>query len=180
MILKFHILFILLIGSFHLFSQSHFKVEFDAFSPPIKDMIDNIEGKPAKNFMMKDLTGKDVTLSQQIGKKVVLWFWDVDANSQSLNDTMELIAQKNPQLVYLSLFNGTKDKLPDGTASKPFSVLPNASFLGEASYDKELGTPRVYLISEMGIVKMVLPESYIGNLSDVNNVINNFIKNKIY
>jgi hypothetical protein len=161
-------------------AQSYFKVEFDAFSPPVKDMIDNIEGKHAKNFMMKNLNGDNVTLSQHLGKKVILWFWDNEVQSNKLNDSMELLAQKNPQIVFLSLFNNTKDLLPMGAESKPYIILPNAAFLGDAVYDKELGTPRIYLINEMGIAKMVLPQSYLDNLNVVSAVISNFIQNKIH
>ncbi len=169
-----------ILSNFSIYSQEYFKVEFDAFSPPVKEMLDNLEGKPAKNFMMKDLSGNDVSLSQYKGRKVVLWFWDDQASSIVLNETMEVFAQKNTTVVFLSLFNGPKSNVPQGSEQKTFKVLPNAAFLGEAVYDKELGTPRVYLINEQGINKVVLPETYVANTSDLINVVDNFLKNKIY
>jgi hypothetical protein len=161
-------------------NDAYFKVEFDAFSPPIKAMLDHLEGKPAKNFMMKDLNGQDIALSNYKGKKVVLWFWDKENTSHLLNEYMEVFAQKNTIISFISLFNDPKSEVPEGAMSKPYKVLPGAAFLGEAVYDKELGTPRVYLIDEQGIVKMVLPQEYINNMDQVKLVLNNFLLNKIY
>jgi AhpC/TSA family len=161
-------------------AQEYFKVEFDAFTPPIKDMINAVEDKPAKNFMMQDLDGQSVTLSQYLGKKVVLWFWDTDSASMAINNGLDLIAKKNPQAVFLSLFNPKKEDLPTSSNQKTFIILPNAAFLGEAVYDKELGTPRIYLINEAGIAKMVMPLSYLNDFNQVTTLINSFLLNKIY
>jgi hypothetical protein len=166
-----------------LFGQSskYFQVEFDAFEPPVKDMINHVEGKPAKNFMMKDLNGKDLSLSSLKGKKVILWFWDNSDLSASLTPILDFKCEQNPTINFVGLYNGTKEEyLSQFQQQWKFKVLPNAAFIGEAIYDKELGTPRIYLIDEKGIVKMVIPTSYMSSLGQVSDVVENFIKNRIH
>jgi hypothetical protein len=177
--------FILLFSLFATFSvgqsNQYFKVEFDAFEPPIKDMINHVEGKPAKNFMMKELSGKDLSLSSQKGKKVILWFWDNSDLSSKLTPIIDFKCEQNPAVSFLGLYNGTKEEyLAQFQQQWKFKVLPNAAFIGEAIYDKELGTPRIYLIDEKGIVKMVIPSSYMSSMSQVSDVVENFINNKIH
>jgi hypothetical protein len=162
-------------------NNKYFKVEFDAFEPPIKDMINHVEGKPAKNFMIKDLGGKDLSLSSQKGRKVILWFWDNSDLSSKLTPILDFKCEQNPSVSFLGLYNGTKEEYhAEFQAEWKFKILPNAAFIGEAIYDKELGTPRIYLIDEKGIVKMVIPSSYMTSLSQVSDVVENFINNKIH
>jgi hypothetical protein len=158
-----------------------FKVEFDKFSPPIKGMIDAAEGKLAKNFRMKDLRGNEVSLAGLKGNKIVLWFWDNDMLSTSLLNSLIPLAGQYGKVKFLGLYNQEKISL-DNTYStfENVFILPNAAFLGDAVYDSELGTPRIYLIDEKNIVKMVIPKSYMGNILDVMVVIDNFINNKIH
>jgi AhpC/TSA family len=162
----------------HVNAQEYFKVEFDAFTPPVNDIISSVEGKPANNFMMKDLNGTDVTLSNYLGKKVILWFWEEDNTSQLLNLFMNASVKQHSNGSYLALYNNAQNLLPAGSKDHAFVILPNAAFLGEAVYDKELGTPRIYFIDETGVVKKVLPPVYIENIENVGRLIDDFFENK--
>jgi hypothetical protein len=175
--------YILVLNSFYLNSQvnEYFKVEFDAFEPPIKEMINHAEGKPAKNFMIKDLNGNDIALSSYRGRKIVMWFWDESEASQLLVSIINKLAEKNKSTVFLGLYNANKASyLSQNQKTWNFTVLPNAEFIGEAIYDNELGTPRIYLIDEKSIVKMVLPTSFIKSMSNVNDIIENFVNNRLH
>jgi AhpC/TSA family len=162
----------------HVNAQGYFKVEFDEFTPPANDIITAVEGKPAKNFMMKDLSGNDVALSNYLGKKVILWFWEDDNTSQLLNHFMNASVKQHSNGAYLGLYNNAQNLLPADSKDNAFVILPNAAFLGEAVYDKELGTPRIYLIDEAGIVKKLLPPAYIENIENVGRMIDDFFENK--
>lgn len=162
-------------------NNSYFKVEFDAFTPPQKAMIESVEGKPAKNFVMKDLNGIERNLTMFKGKKIVLWFWDEDIANLSVLENLNNLSQLFPAAVFISMYNNPADKLPDWFDKEKyqFYTLPNAAFLGEAVYDAELGSPRVYLISEDGNVKMVMPKAYFENAINILNMTGNFLNNKL-
>jgi len=66
-------------------SQSgHFLVEFEAFSPPVKDMVTSFEGHIAEQFLAKDVNGKEHFLGDYKGKKVILWFWSISSEKAKL------------------------------------------------------------------------------------------------
>jgi hypothetical protein len=162
-------------------SNNYFKVEFDQFTPPVKESILAIEGKPAKNFMIKDMAGKDHLLDSYKGRKVVLWFFN-SANGPS--DMLAWLSQKSvsdKKTAFLCLINEAKKDIPASfiAADYKFVSLPQAEFLGHAVYDHDLGSPRMYLIDEQGVVKMVLPEAYFSNEDNIKNMVVNFIDNKI-
>ncbi len=161
--------------------SKYFKVEFDKFSPPLQAMIEANEGKPAKNFMMKDLNGKDFTVNSFKGSKQVLFFFDNQPKSLELINSIIAYAEGSNKLKFLGLFNPVKAELKSEFSKlKNVTILPNAEFLGQAAYDNELGNPRIYLIDDKGIVKMVIPEIYMANMLNVMDAIDNFANNKLY
>ena len=162
-------------------SSDFFKVEFDTFSPPEKEMIRYIEGHEAKNFMMKDLHGNDQSLSKYKGFKTILFFWNNTPLCLDLLNRLSEISDLYEKSHILALFNPTQDMLPKLNAfnAQRFHILPNAAFLGEAVYDAELGTPRMYLINENGIVKAVFPERFFDKSEEVFLLVKNFFDNRI-
>jgi peroxiredoxin len=161
--------------------SGYFKVEFDKFTPPSKEAIDAIEGKPAKNFMIKDLQGQDHLLSNYKGSKVILWFWTVSETNTAMLDRLSVLANQNKKIKFIALVNEAKEKVTAEYINAGYSFMscPNAEFIGHALYDVDLGTPRMYLINEQGIVKMVLPTNILADENAAFNNIKNFIENKL-
>lgn len=185
MLVKKIILTIILLNIYFLANcqaNEYFKVEFDAFTPPQKAMIESIEGKTAKNFVMNDINGVSQSLLKFRGNKVVLFFWNENVECSDLLNLCNEMSSTFPKTIFLGLYNDLQSKLPvwfDKNEVKTI-ILPNATFLGEAVYDAELGTPRIYFIDEYGIVKMVLPYSYFAEFDNIKNALQNFLMNKIH
>ena len=144
-------------------SEGHFLVEFDKFSPPVKDMIDAFEGKSLIPFMASDLNGKEHFNGNYKGKTLVLFFWKKDCYTcfdqiQTLNSLKEDFGSNKLQI--LSFFD--EDKASARTLvqdyNAQFPVIANAQILSEGAYGSELGYPRVFIINKQGITKKVIPE----------------------
>ena len=179
LIKKLAFLFIVVLASYSiLHAQEHYLVEFEKFSPPVQEIIKNNLGKPAKNFMAKDLKGIDQTLSQYKGKKVVLWFWGLD-NSFSIGmlEIMKDLKEKNKNVVFLSFCNDAREHIPQRYKGDEFDFvfIPNGQFIGEAIYDSELGLPRLYIINKAGLIQNVLPEESLVNATDLFSLIDSNI-----
>lgn len=152
---------IFLFLSLSLYSQDHFLVEFEKFSPPIQDMIRGFEGQQAMQFLAPDINGTEQFLGNYKGKKVVIWFWSKDDalclnQIDVLNDLQSRFAD---ELSIVSFANESKAELLEFIQIYPvdFPILYNGSMLGEAAYGGDLGLGRMFLLDEKGIIKDVLP-----------------------
>jgi len=150
--------------------QGHFLVEFDAFSPPTKDLIASLENTKAAPFLAPDITGKEQYLGDYAGKKVVLWFWSTaDGISTSQIDQLNLLQSRyRDQLQVLSFANESKAELLDFRRSFPidFPIIPSAKVLGEAAFGGDLGEGRLFLLDQNGTIQKVIPrEAFESNSS---------------
>lgn len=159
---------------------SHFLVDFEKFSPPIREMAQSFEGQPAEQFLASDITGKEHFLGDYKGKKVILWFWSKDeiistSHIRALNATKE----HNKDLVILSFARGTKSdvKAYADANNINFAVIPNADVFGQMAYAADLGYPRYFFIDEYGIIKQVWPaESFQEGVNPYNAISDLLVK----
>ncbi|MEL6986351.1 MAG: TlpA disulfide reductase family protein [Bacteroidota bacterium] len=143
--------------------NGHFMVEFDAFSPPIKDMIDHFEGRSLIPFMASDLNGKEHFNGNYKGKTLILFFWKKDCTLcldqlQNLNSIKATYDARDIQII--SLYN--EDKASAKTYVQDygvdFPVIANAQILSEGAYGSDIGYPRVFIVDSKGITQKVIPE----------------------
>lgn len=159
---------------------SHFLVDFESFSPPVKEMAMSFEGRPAEQFLANDIQGNEHFLGDYKGKKVILWFWSKDetlstGHINALNATQE----HNKDLVILSFARGSKEDVKSfADANKiNFPVIPNADVFGQMAYAADLGYPRYFFIDEYGIIKQVWPaESFQEGINPYNAISDMLIK----
>ena len=159
---------------------SHFLVDFEKFSPPVKEMIKAFKGQPAEQFLANDITGKEHFLSDYKGKKVILWFWSKEetlsiGHINALNATQE----HNKDLVILSFARGTKSEMKTFAEANDinFAVIPNADVFGQMAYAADLGYPRYFFIDEYGIIKHVWPaESFQRGVNPYNAIAEMLVK----
>ena len=170
-----YLLSLALIGLFCLESTSqnanengHFLVEFDKFSPPVKDMIAAFEGKSLIPFMASDLDGKEHFNGNYKGKTLVLFFWKKDCYTcldqlQTMNSLKEDFPASEFQII--SFYDEEKASARNYVQdySVQFPVIANAQILSEGAYGSELGYPRVFIINDRGITKKVIPEEAFMN-----------------
>jgi len=152
------------IFAFSLQSQNengHFLVEFDAFSPPVKDVIASLENTKAAPFMANDIMDKEQFLGDYAGKNVLLWFWSTnDGLSISQVSEMNTIASRHRgNLQILSFANESRQELIDYRKLNPidFPVIPNGKVLGEAAFGEDLGNGRIFLLDKQGTIQKVIP-----------------------
>lgn len=150
--------------------KGHFLVEFDAFSPPTKDLIASLENTKAAPFLAPDILGKEQFLGDYSGKIVVLWFWSTaDGISTSQIDQLNLLQSRyRDQMQVLSFANETKQELLDFRRSFPidFPIIPNGKVLGEAAFGGDLGDGRMFLVDQKGVIQKVIPrEAFEANSS---------------
>lgn len=159
---------------------SHFLVDFEKFSPPVRDMAQSFEGRPAEQFLANDINGKEHFLGDYKGKKVILWFWSKDeslstGHIRALNATQE----HNKDLVILSFARGTKTEVKAFADASDinFTVIPNADVFGQMAYAADLGYPRYFFIDEYGIIKQVWPaESFDEGVNPYNAIADMLVK----
>lgn len=141
--------------------DGHFLVEFEKFSPPVRDMVTNFEGQPAENFMANDVNGKEHFLGDYKGKKVILWFWSIsDPKAQAQVGPMELLAERNKNLQIISFASEPRADVAEYATKSDikFPIIPNGDVFGQMAYGADLGKPRMFIIDDYGIIKTVLPE----------------------
>lgn len=165
MILKNTLLAVLLFTATFLVGQQqndgHFLVEFDAFTPPTQDLITSFEGHSAEQFLANDVTGVEHYLGDYKGKKVILWFWSIESTkAKEQMSAMTLLQERNSDLKLIAFVKEPKAQVLDYLRASPvdFSVIPNGEVFGEMAYGAELGRPRMFLIDQQGMIKVVLPE----------------------
>ncbi len=148
-------------------SNGHFLVEFDKFSPPVKDMVKSFEGFPAEQFLAKDVNGKEHFLGDYKGKKVILWFWSVYSPAAMEQMSAMTVLQDNfKDLKIIAFAKEPSDEVKAYLKQFPttIDVIPNGEVFGQMAYGAELGSPRMFIIDEFGIIKVVLPEeSFLDN-----------------
>ena len=159
------IAFLLLLSSVQLCAQeqtnNHFLVEFDKFTPPTKDLVSSFEGKRAEPFMANDVTGVQQFLGDYKGKKVILWFWSIDSDiAKEQMSAMMLLEQRNSDMKLVSFAQEPKAKVQEYLRQNPvdFTVIPNGELFGQMAYGADLGSPRMFIIDQSGVIKAVLPQ----------------------
>lgn len=144
-------------------TEGHFLVEFEKFSPPIQDLVMSFENKKAEPFMANDITGIEHFLGDYIGQKVLLWFWSID-NEQAKRQlgAMTLLQERNQDLKVIAFIEESRSKVEEFVSQNPIdrlTIIPNGEVFGQMAYGAELGSPRMFLIDDKGIIKAVLPQS---------------------
>jgi len=142
-------------------ASGHFLVEFDKFSPPTKDLVTSFEGHIAEPFMANDVEGVQHFLGDYKGKKVILWFWSTESElAKEQMSAMTLLQERNADLKLISFAKEPKAKVAEYLRVSPldFIVIPNGELFGQMAYGADLGSPRMFLIDEFGIIKAVLPQ----------------------
>lgn len=160
--LSFSFLFLLFVLFVH--GQEHFLVEFEAFSPPEKEMIGNLKGFPAEAFLAKDLDGKEHFLHDYRGKNVLLFFYSVvDPISYDWLTKLNLIQIQYLEELQVFGFAEEERSIINSAMSDNaivFPNFPNGTKFGEMAYAGDLGLGRMIVIDKDGIVKEVLPRSF--------------------
>ena len=167
-ILQSSFIMVLLCCTINLFGQlaiakETYKVVPAKFSPPIKDMINSFLEKPAPAFQANDLLQHSISPSTYYGKSLVLFFWNTTESINKdyipyLNALSNEINNLRADIV--SFGDESRSMLTDFVEKNniKYTVIPNGSFLGEAIYGKELGTPRFFLLDKKGIVKHIITQ----------------------
>lgn len=141
--------------------KGHFLVEFDAFSPPVKDLIASFENTKAAPFLAPDVLGKEQFLGDYAGKKIILWFWSTaDGLSNSQIDRLNLIQSKfKSELQIISFADEKKQELLDFSRSTlvDFPIIANGKILGEAAFGGDLGQGRIFILDGNSVIQKVLP-----------------------
>jgi len=168
---QFLTLTIALLSFFSLSAQNHFLVELENRAPSVQDLVKGYEGFPSIPFQANDIKGKQYTLPELKGKTVFLYFWNLN-NGTSLAqiDALNLMQSRyRDKLQIISFADDDKESLISYLKSVPidFPIIPNSKTLSDGPYGGDLGTPKLFIIDEYGIIKWVFPESSF-NTADFN------------
>ena len=150
--------------------QGHFLVEFAKFSPPTQDLVKTFEGFPAEQFLANDVNGTEHYLPSYKGKNVVLWFWSVEDNTALEQvSAMTLLQQRNKDLKIIAFAKEPTPRVKEYLRQYPMDidVIANGEVFGQMAYGAELGNPRMFLIDEFGIIKVVLPQEAFADNSNL-------------
>jgi len=141
--------------------NGHFLVEFDSFSPPVKDIVKSLENSEAAPFLAPDILGNEIFLGDYKGKMVLLWFWSKeDAMSISQIDQLNTIQSRyRDYLQVIGFGDESKQDLIDFRSTTPldFPVIAHGKVLGEAAFGGDLGLGRVILVDKDGMIQKVVP-----------------------
>jgi thioredoxin-dependent peroxiredoxin len=130
-------------------------------------------GTPAPNFKTKDQDGKEVSLSDFKGKKVVLYFYPKDmtpgctAEACSLRDNYKALQEAGYEVLGISSDDEKMHKKFIAKEKLPFSLLADVdksvhhlygTWIEKSMYGRKyMGTARVtYIINEKGIISEVI------------------------
>ncbi|MFT6335963.1 MAG: peroxiredoxin [Halioglobus sp.] len=141
-------------------ANGHFLVEFAKFTPPIQDLIRSFEGHIAEPFLANDVNGKEHYLPDYKGSNVILWFWSTeDAIAIEQVGTMALLQERNKNLKVIGFAKEPKAKVLEYLRQSPMDidVIPNGEIFGQMAYGADMGSPRMFVIDEFGIIKVALP-----------------------
>lgn len=147
--------------------NNYYLVEFEKFTPPVKDVIRAFETRPATPFMASDIYGNERYLGDYKGKKVLMWFWSTsDGLSLSqISDLNDIQASFRDELQVISFGMEEKTELAAFRKANPidFPIMPKGKIFGEAAYAGDLGLGRLFLIDDKGIIQKVFPREAFEN-----------------
>lgn len=164
---------LLLFVSYAGFGQAEnnfYLVEFEKFSPPVKDVIRAFEERPATPFMASDIYGNERYLGDYKGKKVLIWFWSL-SDGVSINQIANLNdiqASFRDELQIVSFGMEEKEELAAFRKANPidFPIMPKGKIFGQAAYAGDLGLGRLFLVDDKGIIQKVFPRIAFENNSE--------------
>lgn len=141
--------------------KGHFMIEFEAFSPPVKDLIASFENSKAAPFLAPDILGNEQYLGDYADKNVILWFWSTadDLSNKQIDKLNLLQSTYRDQLQIISFADEGKQELLDFRRSIPvdFPIIANGKILGEAAFGGDLGQGRLFLVDKTGVIQKVIP-----------------------
>jgi thioredoxin-dependent peroxiredoxin len=138
------------------------------------------EGDNAPAFTAKDQNGKKVSLSDYLGKKVVLYFYPKDdtpgctAQACNLRDNYALLKRKGFVVLGVSVDTEKSHKKFETKFDLPFTLVADADHAIVNAYGvwgekKMFGKPymgiyrETFLIDERGIIKAIIRKPDTGN-----------------
>jgi peroxiredoxin len=115
-------------------------------------------GTEAVDFVLEDMKGKKIKLSQLKGKVVVMNFWFVECKPcvMEMPELNELVAEfKGKQVIFLAIAVNKKEQLKKflRTTDFRYKVLPNGQTVSDSYSIK--GFPTNLIIDQNGIVQYV-------------------------
>ncbi len=160
-------------------AQGHYLYKPESFSPPIQALIKQFEGFPSIPMEAPDIEGKTHRIGGYRGKVTLMFFWKATpGRGDQLFQQFNAIAEKYPKKVkILSLADEPKKEVVNFLQAQPikFPVIANAKMLSEAVYGSDLGYPRIFVIDEFGIIKLVLPEVVLSKDINLENMLALFL-----
>ncbi len=180
-------IFIILTGVFLFFGKSEGqikqadsinKVKFKPFSPPVRDVISNILYSQAQIFMAPDIYGETHNLKESRGKKVILWFNDLEQDDTYISALQNISDFYKDELEVFYFSNESKRSLLEKYGDKDYfiNIMFNAKMLADAQYASSLGTPRMFLLDDDGYIIKILPQEHIDQVVDIKSELGAIIK----
>lgn len=140
-------------------------------------------GSKAPDFKVKDQDGKDVSLSDFKGKKLVLYFYPKDmtpgctTESCNLRDNYKLLQKKGYEVVGVSTDNEKSHRKFIEKEKLPFRLLADTekslhtkygTWIEKSMYGRKyMGTARVtFIISENGVIEEIIGKVDTKNHTD--------------
>jgi len=170
-------LFLLVICAFFLMWHETPAQDFFPFS------VDKIVGENAPDFTLRDLSGKDVTLSSFKGKTVVLNFWATWCpycrhERKSLKSLYEKYRDKDLVIIAVAIdrSSSTVKKFMEQHPA-PHIVLTDPEGTGAAPYNV-MGVPTTFIIDRNGKVKRKFPGMVEWTDKHVTEYIDGLLENK--
>jgi peroxiredoxin len=135
-------------------------------------------GTEAVEFVLEDMKGKKIKLSQLKGKVVVMNFWFVECKPcvMEMPELNELVTEfKGKEVIFLAIAVNKKDQLKKFLRTTDFSykVLPNGQTVSDSYGIK--GFPTNLIIDQNGIVQYVSTGVGPNNKANLQKGINNLI-----
>ncbi len=154
------------------------KVQFKPFSPPVRDVISNMLYSQAQVFMAPDIYGKTHNLQESRGKKVILWFNDLEQDDTYISALQNISDLYKDELEVFYFSNESKKSLLEKYGDKDYfiNIMFNAKMLADAQYASSLGNPRMFVLDDDGYIVKILPQEHIDQVVDIKSDINGIMK----
>lgn len=160
--------------------RGYYLVEFEKFTPPVKDMIASFEGSTATPFMAKNMEGKELYLGDYSGKNVVMLFWSINNGDclAYLYDFNRVARELQSECSFVSFSDESRADMEEFLQSYTvdFEIIPNSKIFGEMAYASDLGTPRIFVVGQSGKIKKVIPAEAFYNTADIFELIKSVLK----
>jgi len=157
-------LFMLTLGVSSIYGQDHFMVELEAFSPSDQQVIQTLKGRKAEQFLAKDIAGEEVSLYTAADKIRLIWFWSAeDPASTKILPYFNLLQLDELDHIWTYGFCKEDKEIASKITSEQaviFSIIPNASPLGEMAYGGDLGQNRLFVVDQVGTIVEIFPRSF--------------------